>query len=531
MMPPMSLTVTRWPTALIPGLRLLWSRTLFPGEVSFDSRLRLRSLVLLVVLPACLIYPCLNFRLLDPDEGRYAEIGREMLLRGDWVVPHLQGEAYLDKPPLLYWLVVLSYRLFGVHAWSARLVPALAVHGTILVTYLFGRRLLGERAAVRGALLLSLTPGVVGMGRLLVLDGLLTFWVTIGLVAGFTALQAHPQRRVGLGFLCAAATGFGVLTKGPVAIVLVVVPLVLHTWLTTGSVAVNLRAALAFAAVVAAINAPWYVAVWIARPEFGAYFFVKHNLQRFLAPFDHLEPIWYYAPVVFGGLLPASLFAWGFVKWLLAGDEGVAQVRTPALGFCLLAGGWCVSFFSLSGSKLPTYILPAFPPLALAAGYYLSTKPLSRATWVCGCWAALLLVTNAIIIPWYADLRSPMGTPGDTLRDLCSDPSMAVCCYPRSCDSAAFYLGRDDLRPTRSKFAHLLVADLLTRDRTVVLFTHNHSLAALKYNLPPDLRITREVTFHRPVPGPAWLTPLVGDTPWGLCDVAVIERTRPIGQH
>ncbi len=519
-----------WPTALIPGLRLLWTRTLFPGTAAVDPRLRLRSLALLVVLPALVLYPRLDFRLLEPDEGRYAEIAREMLVRGDWVVPHLEGEPYLDKPPLLYWLVVLSYRLFGVHAWAARLVPAAAVHGTVLVTYLFGRRLVGERAAVRGAVLLALTPGLAGMGRLLVLDGLLTFWVTLGVFAGYSALQAHPRRRVGLAFLCAAACGLGVLTKGPVAVVLVVMPLALHRWLTAGTLAVPPRAVIGFAAVIILINAPWYVAVSLARPEFGAYFFVKHNLERFLAPFDHLEPVWYYAPVLLGGLLPATVLLWGFARWLLAGDADAARARTPALGFCLLAGGWCVLFFTLSGSKLPTYIMPAFAPLALALGYHWSLKPSRSAGWVVASWGGLLLMTHTVALPWYADLRSPMGAPAAELRALCADPATAVCCYPRSCDSAAFYLGRDDLRPTRSKFVHLLVADLLSRDRTVVLFTHNHSLAALKYALPPDLRVAREMSCRRKVPGPAFLTPLIGETPWGLCDVAVIERTRPLGK-
>ena len=137
-----------------------------------------------------------------------------------------------------------------------------------------------------------------------------------------------------------------------------------------------------------------------------------------------------------------------------------------------------------------------------------------------------MFFAHAAVLPWYADLRSPMGAPSTELRTLCADPATAVCCYPRSCDSAAFYLGRDDLRPTRSKFVHHLIADLLARDRTVILFTHRHSLAALKDALPPDLRITHEVTFHRRVPGPAFLTPLIGDTPLGLCDVAVVERKR-----
>jgi 4-amino-4-deoxy-L-arabinose transferase-like glycosyltransferase len=520
------LTFPAWPTALLPSLRLLWTRTLFPGTAEIDGRLRVRSLAMLVVLPALLLYPCLNFRLLEPDEGRYAEIAREMLDRGDWVVPRLQGEPYLDKPPLLYWLVVLSYKVFGVHDWGARLVPALAVHGTILLTYLFGRRLLGERAAVRGALLLALGPGLVSMGRLLILDGLLTFWVTLALFSGFNALQAPPQRRVGGFGLYSIACGFGVLTKGPVAVVLVVVPLLLHLWFTTGRLDFRWRPVAMFAVIVALINAPWYAAVSIARPEFGAYFFVKHNLMRFLAPFDHLEPVWYYAPVLAGGLLPATLLAPRFARWLLSGDADAARKRTPELGFCLLAGGWCVLFFTLSGSKLPTYILPAFAPLALAFGYYWSLKPTRGGGWVVATWSAVLLVAHVVALPWYAHLRSAMGGPEVALRELCADPTTAVCCYPRSCDSAAFYLGRDDLRPTRSKFVHLLVADLLSRDRTVILFTHNHSLAALKDALPPDLRIAREVTFHRRVPVPSFLTPLIGETPLGLCDAAVIERRK-----
>jgi 4-amino-4-deoxy-L-arabinose transferase-like glycosyltransferase len=314
----------------------------------------------------------------------------------------------------------------------------------------------------------------------------------------------------------------------------------LHRWLTTGALGVRWRDAMVFAAVVLTVNLPWYVAVWVRRPEFGFYFFVQHNLQRFLAPFDHLEPVWYYAPVLLGGLLPGTVLLWSFARWLLSGDPGAAQRRSPELGFCLLAGGWCVLFFSLSGSKLPTYILPAFPPLALALGYFWeSTKsqipnpksqtgPIGIWDLGFGIWIVLFAFASYVALPWYAHLRSPMGAPAAELRSACADPAVPVCCYPRSCDSAAFYLGRDDLRATRSKHVHLLVAELLQRERTVVLFTHNHSLEALKYALPPDLRIARAVSFRRRVPGPAWLTSLIGETPWGLCDLAVIERTRPL---
>jgi 4-amino-4-deoxy-L-arabinose transferase-like glycosyltransferase len=525
MMRPMTATPIPWPKALIPSLRLLWQRTLFPSTAPVDARIRILSLLILFVLPAALLYPCLQFHLLDPDEGRYAEIPREMLARGEWIVPHLQGEPYLDKPPLLYWLVMLSYSIFGVYDWAARLVPALCVHATILTTYLIGRNRLGERAAFRGALLLSLTPALIGMGRLLIIDGLLTVWVTLGLLAGWSSFGARSASK-GTWILCALACGLGVLTKGPVALILVLPPLLIFRWLQPEprNPISDTRPWLLFAAIILAINLPWYIAIAIRRPEFGLYFFVQHNLQRFLAPFDHLEPIWYYGPVVLAGLLPGTFLLWRLARTLISGDPDACERRTADLGFALLAGGWCVLFFSLSGSKLPTYILPAFPMLCLALGVL---RPMRGSVWVLGCWIALLIVANYVAVPWYARQRSPMGVPAAELRAHCSDPAMPVCCYPRSCDSAGFYLQRDDLQATRSKFVHLLIADLLTRDRTAILFTHRHSFDLLKESLPPELTVEHAATFRGQLEGPIWLTKWMGDSPWGLCDLAVIHNSRP----
>src|SRR5689334_22049318 len=120
------------PRSLADWIPFLWSRVLFPGGSCRPSEpCRLASLLWLLLLPGLLLYPCLSFHLFEPDESRYAEIGREMLQRGEWVVPYLQSEPYLDKPPLLYWLIEASYLLFGVQVWAARLVPALAVHGCV----------------------------------------------------------------------------------------------------------------------------------------------------------------------------------------------------------------------------------------------------------------------------------------------------------------------------------------------------------------------------------------------------------------
>lgn len=509
----------------------LWSKVLFPGSRPSAEPWRWGALALLLVVPGALLYPGLAFHLFEPDEGRYAEIPREMLERGEWVVPYLQGEPYLDKPPLLYWLVGLNYRLLGVHEWSARLVPALAAHGCILLIYAFGRRMLGERAAFWGALLLSLAPGL-SIGRLLILDGLLTFWVTLALFAAYEAVRGS-RLHGGWWLLAAAACGFGILTKGPVAVLLVAPPVWAYWSLQGKPCRIGWPATLAFVGVMLLVALPWYVAICFRLPAFAGYFFWQHNVVRFLVPFDHLRPIWFYGPVLLVGLLPTSVLVVPFVRFLFAADLAVVERRCPDFGFTLLAGGWCVLFFSLSGCKLPTYILPAFPCLALALGYYLvasgwTSSPSLRA--IAQLSFALLFAGHNLLLPWYAGYRAPSAHLAE-LKSYCGDKHVPVICYPRNCDSAAFYIGRDDLRSYRSKQTHLLVRFLQDQPRTVLLLTHRHSLQGLRYALTPDLHVVdvRHLGL-RALPGlPEKLTQKItwfmGETSLGLCDIAVVERT------
>jgi 4-amino-4-deoxy-L-arabinose transferase-like glycosyltransferase len=449
-----------------------------------------------------------------------------MFDRGEWVLPTLQGQPYLDKPPMLYWLVKVSYNLSGVSESAARLIPALAVHLTILLIYLMGRRILGERAALWGALLLTIAPGFMGMGRLLIIDGLLAFFVTLSLFAAFEAVRGEKLRR-GWWLLAAFACGLGILSKGPIALMLLVPPILVHRWLSRHRVRIGWRNLFLFAGVTVLVNLPWYVAIYFREPVFLRYFFWEHNVLRFVQPFDHLQPIWYYAPLVLGGLFPGTILLWAFGRHLFSGDGNVAAKRTAELGFCLLAGLWCLAFFSISGSKLPTYILPAFPLLALALGDFIARTKWNRSAWSKGGVAAMagaLIFAHYFALPWYAEQRSPMSNP-DLVAHYCADPETTVICFPRNCDSVAFYLGRDDLRNVRTKQSQTLVEELLNRPRTVVLFTHRHSLATFKEVLPPRLRIVETSTFRR---GHAYSLAerLAGDSPWGLCDLAVIERAQ-----
>jgi len=258
----------------------------------------------------------------------------------------------------------------------------------------------------------------------------------------------------------------------------------------------------------------------LRMPSFARYFFWEQNVVRFLSPFDHQRPIWFYAPVLLAGLLPASLLALPLARFLLSNHESEAQIRTPELGFMLLAGGWCVLFFTASGCKLPTYVLPAFPFLALSLGAYLAQSRWLWSWWTRGMIGSsliLLAVGHYLLVPSYARFHSPMSQAHEIKR-LCSDPQTPVVCYPRNCDSVAFYLGRDDLRSFRSKETHLLVGFLQQRPRTVVLFSHRHSLKGLQQaleSMSPELSLTQ-------------ITPLSGSWVKGFqtefCYMAVVER-------
>jgi hypothetical protein len=523
---------------LASWLPFLWSQVLFPGKSAPPEPLRLWPLLTLLVVPSVILYGCLSFHLFEPDEGRYAEIPREMLVRGEWIVPYLQGEPYPDKPPLLYWLVNLSYRAFGLHNWAARLVPALAVHLSILLTYLLGRRSLGERAAFAGALLLSLAPGLVTIGRLLILDGLLTLWVTLAVFSAFEGLR-RERFLWRWWFLSAIATGLGILTKGPVALFLLVPPLWLYRWLNHPRSRLPWSALMVFLAVLLMVALPWYIAICIRLPSFAYHFLWQHNIVRFVDPFDHLRPIWFYGPVLLAGLLPGSLLLVSFARFLLSGRPEDSEQRSGELGFAVLAGGWCVLFFSLSGCKLPTYIMPAFPPLCLVLGSYVTANGRWQARWprvLVICAFLFVCLGHNLLLPWYAGYRAPLARIAE-LKEFCSDPSTPIVCYPRNCDSVSFYVGRDDFRIFRSKETHLLVFFMQQHPRTVLLLTHRHSLEALKHALTPDLEVTASKRLAlRHLSGLSdslaqnisWL---MGETSLGLCDVAVIEHRSTVASQ
>jgi 4-amino-4-deoxy-L-arabinose transferase-like glycosyltransferase len=356
----------RWCLSLFPGSRAAAQAPPSGGTIAL-------GLALVLVVAGTLFFARLRSPLLEPDEARYAEIPRQMLVEHRLLVPVLHGQPYYHKPPLLYWLIMASYGVFGVHDWAARLVPCTAAWLTVLVSFYWCGRAAGWRAAFIGAGMLCLSARFVYLGRMLTMDSLLALWVV---AAWALAHAARQSPRLGRGCWCfsAIACALAILTKGPVALVLVVVPLVLHQILEQRLARVSPRAWLLYFGLALGLSGPWYAALCARAPDFAETFFWRHNLLRYIAPLDHQEPAWYYLPGLLLGMLPWSLLLWPLGKSFARRSAVVASRRPPAMGFFLLSALWCLLFFSAAGCKRPGYILPALPPMALALGCYLENR-------------------------------------------------------------------------------------------------------------------------------------------------------------
>jgi dolichol-phosphate mannosyltransferase len=363
-------------------LRFWWSRLLIsappPVCVAPARSWFWAGLLLLSLLSGFLFFGNLSYPLLEPDEGRYAEVVREMVVTGDWVVPRLHHVPFYDKPLLFYWLVGGSYRAFGVSEAAARLVPALAAFLTVLACFVLGRRLVGARPAFLAAVVLALMPVFVQCGRVVILDSLLTLFVTLSL---FTAYEAMRGQRLGRAWWATSAVccALGVMTKGPVALVLLGPPVVAHAWLRRSPARPGLRHWAAYGTLVFALVAPSYIVLIVRDPRFAYHFFIDQHLVRFFLHNYHVQPAWYYVPIVLIGLLPWSLLTVPLVRFLFDSSAEARSARSGALGFFLLWAAWCVLFFSASSSKLPPYILPALPAVALLVGCFLDRVLFGRA--------------------------------------------------------------------------------------------------------------------------------------------------------
>jgi 4-amino-4-deoxy-L-arabinose transferase-like glycosyltransferase len=370
------------PRVLHALLPFWWMKVMFPGSTRMSdaiyadstpaSRLAHRGAwTVLFALTCVLFFARLDHPLLEPEEGRYAEIPRQMLAEGRFMTPVYYGEDYWQKPPLLYWLVMLSYKILGVHDWSARLIPALAGIFCVMTTTWWGQRTLGFWGGLVSGTILTLSARFLYLAGMLTMDGLLCACIMAALASGHLALT-EPSRRKRWLLLSALACALGILTKGPVALVLVGVPLVMLAFLDRRCRWLSKTEACAYLGVIALVAGPWFVGMAASAPEAAGSFFWLHNLLRYLAPLDHEKPAWFYLPSLLLGMLPWTLLLAPMVPYFLRKSLRTGRRRPAALGVFVLGFVWNVLFFSLSGCKRPGYILPAFPLLALMMGTFVT---------------------------------------------------------------------------------------------------------------------------------------------------------------
>ena len=298
-------------------------------------------------------------RFLDPDEGRNAEVAREMAATNDYVVPHLDGLPYLDKPVLYFAAAAATMEALGPGETAARLPALLATLATIALVVWFARARWGNDAGWLAGLALATMPMVAAYARTTIFDSTLSFFTTAAIVCFVV------ERPV----LAWAAIGAGGLTKGPIAILIPLAALIPYAVLS-GFPLRRLfpwRGLLAFALVAL----PWFFAVTARIPEFPHYAFVRETFERVTTrSFHRTAPFWYYLPI-----LPVAAFPWivpalsrlraGGVRWTWLARK--VNVNTHD---ALLLASWVLgplAFFTLNQSKLPQYVLPLMPAFALAA--------------------------------------------------------------------------------------------------------------------------------------------------------------------
>lgn len=322
-------------------------------------------------------------KLIRPDEGRYAEIPREMVVSGDWVTPRLNDLKYFEKPPLQYWATAVAYEMFGQHQWTSRLWAALTGMLGVLLVWFTGTRLFEREAGIYAALLLGGSMLYSLMAHINTLDMGVTFFITLGICA---LLLAQKEEQSGLRrnwmLLAWAALALSVLSKGLMGIILPGAALFLYSLANRDLAIWKHMHWLGGLALFLLVAAPWFMLVMQANPEFFQRFFIYEHFQRFTTTVhNRYQPWHYFIPVLLMGMLPWTLVMFDTLLRSWRGSAHEAKAFS-AERFLLVWAVFIFLFFSASGSKLPSYLLPMFPALALLMGRQLVQMTARRLFWL-----------------------------------------------------------------------------------------------------------------------------------------------------
>ena len=327
----------------------------------------------LLVVYTIIWFGTLNYRHLIPsDEGRYAEMAREMLVSGDWITPRYNNYLYFEKPPLHIWATALVFQGFGIGEWQARLWSGMLGYLTILLVGFTAWRLYSPRAGLLAAVALGSAPMWVVGGHFNSLDTGLSAYLAAAL-SSFLLAQASQTAKMRVRWMlgCWVAMALATLSKGLIGIVLPAIVFVVYSIATWNWRIWKELCLFKGLLLFLFITAPWFILVSLRNPEFAQFFFINEHFQRF-TQVEHSRPgsIYFFLPFLLLGFLPwlpqvgsAMLQAW---------RQHRGQFSSVSLISCWVLV--ILGFFSLSQSKLPGYIMPTFPALALLAGYAIDRR-------------------------------------------------------------------------------------------------------------------------------------------------------------
>lgn len=367
------------------------------------SRFRAAApLALLLLIAACVFFIGLGrLPLLEPDEGRNAEVSREMLVTHDYVTPHYDSLTYLDKPAFQFWLIAGSFRLFGISEWAARFPSALLALACVLLAWILSRSMeaRGRGAGFRAGVILAVSPLFFVFARTVIFDMTLTLFVALALYL-FWLNDGRDRPSRGVDVVAFAAMGIATLTKGPVGFLIPLITLAVYCALARKAGRLRRVHWISGWIVFLAIVLPWFIAVSIRHPDFPKYALWRESLMRFStgAHMHRSNSVFYYIPVYLGGFFPWSLFLL-CVAWVRRRSwRKVFEPANRAMLFLLTWAGVVFVFFSISHSKLPGYFLPAIVPLSVLTGILwrdanraAAGRQTGPATWMSGGFGITLL--------------------------------------------------------------------------------------------------------------------------------------------